>query len=853
MDFTVAFDYEFLGDIFEQTFPSCWDSTSAMDALSQDASRRQLERATRRSDRLKLLHRITSSNVSLLRETADGLLTLALFKPINPSDLPLLSECVLQKLENMRIYGAKSFTQSTREWLHMQMRWIIWTLASWERRQPNRFLEVALTVDNVCQALHYRYALYSRQIEGSPFQTASCLNNSAARHFSVRGSMSPLQRCADIAQLMWPMVVCFSQASITDSTCDNAKPQNQVTDGWWWVAVELDTELSDLVLKGRLRDGCKLVILNGVFEAADRGCILRLRSNSVRRASDHARLGYVPPRKLLSGLALSGITASGGLVFGTQVQVVHACLPMSRLTHPYIAVLDSHESQALNSAIDRERHTLLDKIRGDPDMQMVALLENMGCEKWIIEVCVTLEAGGQVQLREDQEREIQRVHHKASIEGQVTMERLHKERSAMLEINLVSYQDILVQCCSSQALAWVRWEGTEADASQGETLSSGKCIFLSNLRPVQSRCQLPLLIYSSNSTTRLMPKSSLEPPVVRWPLAFQPHSTLRALLCTLEGAAQHGVGIETSCIGRIVHWFAHEQDSAASAPRSTAANSAMHIDILIRDDSFVLVLLKYTVPKSIMSRLLWLHAGQEVTVHLGLVERADSENEIITLRRFDRTRVTPVGPLLCLPAPVVRRESFKLGNRRNSGSHPAPLQADKPQNDDTTPPKSFADENELRRFTALLHNKTYYCRTESTTCIESCKRERLLNVTVTLIPEPYMEKQNPLRRYVAVYSPTDGQVYAMRVDSRLHSALVNEGESCICDIVFSRVFDVAENTFHGLGGSIKGASDSAFDHASFLTRPLPGSEICSLDYCIIHITRKTAAFSAENLLQQVSK
>ena len=97
--------------------------------------------------------------------------------------------------------------------------------------------------------------------------TQQLASRTASKHFERRGSMSPLQRCADIACLVWPLVVCFagtvppplsagntvaSSASKTGKSGADISRQGgslQVTDGWWWTSVQLDADLFQLFQK----------------------------------------------------------------------------------------------------------------------------------------------------------------------------------------------------------------------------------------------------------------------------------------------------------------------------------------------------------------------------------------------------------------------------------------------------------------------------------------------------------------------------------------------------------------------------------------------------------------------------
>ena len=120
-------------------------------------------------------------------------------------------------------------TDGLREWLVMQTRWVVWTLAAHERRFPALHLGQLLTRNSVLQAVFQRYQAYvygtvdnniaiiqRQKYHGKPQNnginsTGSTSDSSRCRRFGCKqGSMSPLQKAADIHVLRWPLVVCIA-------------------------------------------------------------------------------------------------------------------------------------------------------------------------------------------------------------------------------------------------------------------------------------------------------------------------------------------------------------------------------------------------------------------------------------------------------------------------------------------------------------------------------------------------------------------------------------------------------------------------------------------------------------------
>ena len=156
------------------------------------------------------------------------------------------------------------------EWVMMQLRWIVWTFAGAERRRPSEHLFTLFVEKAVIAAVLWRCSLYFK--DRFPFQSEYSLSSnsassrlerkkpktiSAARHFSKRGSMSPLQRCSDILTLLWPLTVCFctTAADGETSAMKRTGPKNstmktfEVTDGWWFSSLIIDEGLQNLVEK----------------------------------------------------------------------------------------------------------------------------------------------------------------------------------------------------------------------------------------------------------------------------------------------------------------------------------------------------------------------------------------------------------------------------------------------------------------------------------------------------------------------------------------------------------------------------------------------------------------------------
>jgi hypothetical protein len=156
-------------------------------------------------------------------------------------------------------------------WIGMQVKWIIWTFASYERKYPEKYLGSLLTMQSLLQLVRQRWTAYnSRQ----PREITTNLgpHQACSRSFGVTSDMSPLQRCCAICTWAWPMVVClclstsnnnhksksdinfgFGFGQTRDNNALSTTESAQITDGWWFAPVRLDAGLMDLVSKVLVR------------------------------------------------------------------------------------------------------------------------------------------------------------------------------------------------------------------------------------------------------------------------------------------------------------------------------------------------------------------------------------------------------------------------------------------------------------------------------------------------------------------------------------------------------------------------------------------------------------------------
>lgn len=197
-----------------------------------------------------------------------------------------------------------SVPSQLQSWLVMQLRWIMWTLAAYERKFPNLFYGKFLRLDSIFECTAARFRMYSGQGNDEKtcedlFYHPKIMNNeqtidgnsriswnydcrqntlntvhrthmineqkvSGWEHFKRKGAMSPLQRSSETITFYGPMVLIFSVYLLLDrkhhlnssrANRNNEVDSNdaqfvcQVTDGWWWTNVKIDVGITELIKK----------------------------------------------------------------------------------------------------------------------------------------------------------------------------------------------------------------------------------------------------------------------------------------------------------------------------------------------------------------------------------------------------------------------------------------------------------------------------------------------------------------------------------------------------------------------------------------------------------------------------
>jgi len=194
-------------------------------------------------------------------------------------------------------------TELGKKWLLNHKRWIVWKLASYERRFSSVLGGILLSNELVLSQLYSRYCKEFR--DGQRPALRKVLNKDMA------------------ASSMMILCVCqlFSHAS-GDSSSQNddvGEPNTSIsltntmelTDGWYSVHAVPDQYMCDLIQKGRIKVGTKLMVSGATLVGAEDGVdpldenyfsekkhcrvFIRISSNSCRLARWNSKLGFVAP------------------------------------------------------------------------------------------------------------------------------------------------------------------------------------------------------------------------------------------------------------------------------------------------------------------------------------------------------------------------------------------------------------------------------------------------------------------------------------------------------------------------------------------------------------------------------
>ncbi|XP_037123872.1 breast cancer type 2 susceptibility protein isoform X2 [Syngnathus acus] len=195
------------------------------------------------------------------------------------------------------------------EWVHNHYRWIVWKLACMERSFPESMGGRCLTPERVLLQLKYRYDVEVDHSRRPALRKITEKDDTAAK----------------------TLVLCVCEVD-SGGPAENACAVVWLTDGWYALRTQLDEPLSQLLRKGRLAEGGKLITHGAQLVGSQEACapleaphslMLKIFANSTRPARWDTKLGFHrDPRPFL--LPLSSLYSNGGPVGCVDIVVLRS-------------------------------------------------------------------------------------------------------------------------------------------------------------------------------------------------------------------------------------------------------------------------------------------------------------------------------------------------------------------------------------------------------------------------------------------------------------------------------------------------------------------------------------------------
>ena len=602
--------------------------------LSTDTcSHKLLSILQQKASRADILVKINSMNSLYVSISIQGLLS------IDMNDNASTSAYIKGLIQMYAVSESDGRSTKITEWMQMQVRWIIWSFAAFERRNDGYYGSL-LTRENLQQALMGRYLIYIGKFSRSNSQYIS----KSTKHFAKIGSMSALQRCSDIATLLSPLIVVYSKS-------------DEVTDGWWWTKVILDDDLQLLKRQQKLNDGDKIIIFNAQIEVTDSGTTMKLRFNSVKKVKSGSNLGYCKPEFLLAkSIAIKSLLGTGGPVHSVSVRVIHICPvmtmlkplnPVEILSHTKAVtpttntltstklIFNSVEIQELKNIFEYHYNKACDKLDGHEDLTLESLLDDIVCDGWTKTVILNCDKGMDIgSIDEQQQVQLSKAQYKIKQLYNDTFKRLVDDLTSTYNIddNISCHVDILVECIHSKCTAWLRIPSDTDNNVVTSTLSLGKSFSVTNVNILTSKCKSLILNVSKNSSithdtavdTPIIPLTS-DSDVLLAPTSFR-YMLNRKIDINSKEVSFHGV---------IIDFRIDPNDG--------------NVQLLLVDKDRILISFNYyskqelTVPSAALrtnKSIDWLIIGKEISVSLALVQDINANYDIVRASRYDRTTVT---------------------------------------------------------------------------------------------------------------------------------------------------------------------------------------------------------------------
>lgn len=228
----------------------------------------------------------------------------------------------------------------TEAWVRNQWRWVVWKLASYERRFPSVFGGKYLTPKNVFQELCHRYNKERSKSRRSALKRIFEKDDISSRYMILcvsSVSVLPPANPVDQQNQQEQQEPTSSQSEKTnDESTSNANCLwVELTDGWYPVKVQLDEFLSKALMCGKIYEGQKLRICGAQRCGSESGqdplenpdsVWFKIFVNGTRRAEWDAKLGFQKSKAFT--VSLFSLKDMGGPIPSVEVCVLRAYPPI---------------------------------------------------------------------------------------------------------------------------------------------------------------------------------------------------------------------------------------------------------------------------------------------------------------------------------------------------------------------------------------------------------------------------------------------------------------------------------------------------------------------------------------------
>lgn len=268
--------------------------------------------------------------------------------------------------------------------------------------------------------------------------------------------------------------------------------------------------------------------------------------------------------------------------------------------------------------------------------------------------------------------------------------------------------DIFAECVISSKKFWLRYLcGSNRDSEEsgpGSEFKPCNRVMMTNLKPLRSLCNTPLVVATSQSTVKLL-SSSGKRVETREEEDFQ----LRSFFAPTHSATAKGSEVKSFCMV-IADWTVTPLDNANNAVNNTNALNPVTVEVLGYTEQRMCVMLQLVVVSAdLVSKISWLSKFGVVKVAYAILIRVDTQYDIQLYGRFDRTSITALDPKSWRVLPEMRS-----------------LLESKYQVD------AEICEEMRRRLQALKNNNIYYESMSVSGEVEMCTRQHLYDALVTI-------------------------------------------------------------------------------------------------------------------------